>query len=252
MEIFSEDFKKIFLLKFTSELIKHSLKGELLNLQKLIESEEEKIPVPKKEFVIQEKANKQPVREQPLKETPIKNQPEKIDAPFQKSEMTFEKVFSKPKIIPKPIKKSPVMSSLFIPEPKLPPHLEYLKPVPSAGIDIDLFKLNPLIKDPAVRVIEGNVDEKVIVRGTMGTKPTDTILSKEDIDRIINKFSEASKIPTTEGIYRVIVGNLILSAIISEVVGSRFIIRKMSYPTQISKQPSAIMPPVFMPMFSKK
>ena len=91
------------------------------------------------------------------------------------------------------------------------------------------WKLNPLIKDPAVRTIEVNPDEKVIVTGTMGTKPTSIILSKEDIDKIIKKFSETAKIPVYEGIFRVVVGKLILSAIISDVVGSKFIIKKMMY-----------------------
>jgi hypothetical protein len=76
----------------------------------------------------------------------------------------------------------------------------------------------------------------VVVTGTMGTKPTDIILSKEDIDRVINKFSEVSKIPATEGIFRVIVGNLILSAIISGVIGSKFVIKKESYPNVYNNQ----------------
>ena len=118
----------------------------------------------------------------------------------------------------------------------MPSHLEYLKPIPKPGIDIDLFKLNPLIKDPAVRLIEVNPDEKVMVIGTMGTKPTDIILNKEDIDRVINKFSGVSRIPTNEGIYRVIAGNLILSAIISSVIGSKFVIKKMVYPNPSNMQ----------------
>ena len=63
----------------------------------------------------------------------------------------------------------------------------------------------------------------------MGTKKTNIILSREEVDQIIKKFSETTKIPIQEGIFKVVVGKLILSAIISEVIGSKFIIKKMMY-----------------------
>ncbi|GAI79041.1 unnamed protein product, partial [marine sediment metagenome] len=51
-------------------------------------------------------------------------------------------------------------------------------------------KLNPLIQDPLVRVIECNgSEENIVVKGSMGTKPTAIILSKEETDHIIKKFS---------------------------------------------------------------
>jgi len=119
--------------------------------------------------------------------------------------------------------------TLTIPEPKLPPHLQYLKPT-IRDIEIDLEKLNSLIKDPAVKIIECNgPDEHIFVRGSMGVKPTNIVLSKEEITKVIKKFSEISKIPVHEGVYRVVAGRFILSAIISEVVGSKFIIKKMLY-----------------------
>ena len=40
---FSEDFKKIFLLAFAVELIKHSKNKDIANLQRIIELEESKI-----------------------------------------------------------------------------------------------------------------------------------------------------------------------------------------------------------------
>jgi len=124
----------------------------------------------------------------------------------------------------------------------LPPHLGYLKPIPT-NVEIDLGKLNPLIKDSAVRILEVNPEEKVRVTGTMGTRVTGIILTKEEIDGIIEKFAIASKIPVEEGIYRVVVGKLIMAAIISEVIGSRFIIRKIMptinrpYPTMQRPMP---------------
>jgi type IV secretory pathway ATPase VirB11/archaellum biosynthesis ATPase len=118
----------------------------------------------------------------------------------------------------------------------LPPHLQYLRPI-ARDIKIDLEKLNSLIKDPAVKVIKcDGPDEHIFVSGSMGVKPTNTILSREEIDNVIKKFSEISKIPVQEGIYSVVVGRLILSAIISEVVGSKFMIKKMLYTPNFQNQ----------------
>ncbi len=195
----SDDFKKTFLIQFTAELIKNSGKAELRKLQGIIALKE------RKKFFPEEKRVRL-----------------KITAPSEK-------------IPARQIKKiirigETARPSLFIPESKLPEHLRYLKPMPTAGIEIDLGSLNPLIKDRAVRTIEANPDEKVIVTGAMGTKPTSIILNKENIDKIINEFSKTAKIPVEEGIYRVVVGNLILSAIVSEVIGSKFMIKKMPIP----------------------
>jgi hypothetical protein len=204
-----KDFKKFFLLQFTYELIKHSGTGEISELKNILKKEEDKQKEETKE------------RKEKIKEIIEKKEPFLI----LKQKNSLQKRIIKP--LPKIIRTKPLI--LRIPEPKLPSHLEYLKPVPTTGVEIDLWKLNPLIKDPAVRTIEVNPDEKVIVTGTMGTKSTNIILNKEDIDKIINKFSETAKIPINEGIFRVVVGKLILSAIISEVVGSKFIIKKMIY-----------------------
>jgi hypothetical protein len=207
------DFKKFFLLEFTRELINHSSKKDITKLQKIIEKTEER---------------KNPVRQN-------------LFVPNITPEIHVRKMTPVPKIEKLQIKPL-ARHLLFIPEPKLPPHLQYLKPITAtARVDIDLGKLNPLIRDSAVRIIESYPNENVIVIGTMGTKSTSIILSKEEIDDIINKFSEMSKIPANEGIYRVVVGNLILLAIISEVIGSKFIIKKIAPPNFSNKQ---LIPPL--------
>ena len=204
MKKFSKNFKKLFLLHFTRELILHSASGELLQLQNLMKGQIKE----EKEQIIHSIKRNIPEKKEKLKE----------------EDLDFYKIFKriKPKFYAQ-------TKTLTIPEPKLPPHLQYLKPVPR-DIKIDLERLNPLIKDPAIKIIECNgPDEHIFVRGSMGVKPTDTILNKEEINRIIKKFSEISRIPIHEGVYRVIAGRLILSAIISEVIGSKFMIKKMLY-----------------------
>ncbi len=204
MKQFSNNFKKLFLLHFTRELIMHSAGGEFLQLQNL-------------------------VRQQSKGEKDELIRSIKINAPEERAkllekDLNFSKIFRgiKPKL---PMQKR----TLTIPEQTLPPHLQYLKPVPG-NIEIDLEKLNPLIKDPAVKFIECNgPDEHIIVRGEMGTKPTSIVLSKEEINKITKTFSQISRIPTHDGVYRVVVGRLILSSIISDVVGTKFTIKKLFY-----------------------
>jgi len=113
---------------------------------------------------------------------------------------------------------------------KIPLHLEYLKSITPKKEEIDLYKISSLIQNPEVKMVIGNSDEKVSIIDATGTKMTDIFLSKEDIDRIINSFSEKSNTPINEGVYKVNFRNLTLSAVISEVIGSRFVIKKNSLP----------------------
>lgn len=206
----SEDSKKYFLLQFTKELIINSNPIEILET----------------ETVIKEKNLKQKVKET------IK---EKHKPPLQSTAQPIKSLEKKQFQIPrqKPFS-SRTKQVLRIPEYRLPQRLQYLKPIPKSDVEIDLQKLNPLLKDPLVNSIEcPGPDKNIIVRGGMGTKNTNIILTSEEIDSIIKKFSEISKIPIHEGIFKVAVGRLIFSAIISEIISSKFIIKKMTYNPQL-------------------
>lgn len=121
-------------------------------------------------------------------------------------------------------------SMLQISESRLPPTVQYLRPIPMQ-VEVNLKKLSPLIKDPLVKIIECNGSgENIYVIGTMGRKRTGIILSKEEIDEILKIFSENTKIPIEDGMNKIVFGKLVLSAIVSEIVGSKFIIRKMGNP----------------------
>ena len=146
---------------------------------------------------------------------------------FETEKFFPEKEIQRPRQIPtqKPIKKIPILK---ISETRLPPQFAYLSPYATNEVELDLGKLNPLLADSAVNIIESSGPDKgVIVKGRMGTKPTNIILSKQEIDQIIKIFSKKSKIPTGEGAVKIAVGRYILSAIISEEAGSRFIITKL-------------------------
>jgi hypothetical protein len=211
MKQLSNNFKKLFLLQFTRELIFNSDGGQFFKLQALMD---EQVTENQEDLI------------QSIKSNELKGQQE-----LEKKDLNFSQVFKtiKPKINLR-------QKRLTIPEAMLPPHLQYLKPTPQ-NIEIDLEKLNPLIKDPAVKVIECyGADEHIIVRGSMGVKPTNIIMNKEDIDRVIETFSKVAYIPIHEGAYRVVAGRLILSSIISSTIGSKFIIKKMLYTPNFQRQ----------------
>lgn len=116
---------------------------------------------------------------------------------------------------------------LRIPDSILPPTVQHIRPIPTR-VNVDIGKLNPLIRDPLVKTIESNgPDQKLVVSGIMGRKNTNITLSKEEIDEIIEGFSRETKIPADEGIFKAAIGGLIISAIVSDIVGSKFIIKKM-------------------------
>lgn len=121
---------------------------------------------------------------------------------------------------------------LVIPPPNLPSRLQYIRPFPTEQ-QFDLGKLNPFVQDVFVETIECDGPEENIVVTTPARKTTDVKLSKEEIDDILNTFSREAKIPLKEGILRMAVGRLVISAIISEVVGTKFIIKKMKFPPLI-------------------
>jgi hypothetical protein len=118
-------------------------------------------------------------------------------------------------------------AKLIVPETKLPTQFQYLQPTPT-NQEIDLAKLNPLIKDPRVKIIEcSGPEQNIMVTGTMGTQKTGIIMNKEEISDVIERFSKISKIPVHEGVFKVVFGRFIFMAIVSEIIGSRFTLRKM-------------------------
>jgi hypothetical protein len=183
------DFASFFLLEFTKELIRNSQGGAIFELEAIVK---EKLKERKK------KAEKKEYSTERLKKmfSQIKIQPSE-------------------KIIPK---------KLTLPEPKLPLKYGYLKP----SIPLDLGRLNILLGDPSVAVIECNgPGQKIKARTDRGIKITDLILTKEEIDDIIDKFAKAKGLPIREGVFNVSAGELTLSAVVSGVIGSRFLIKRL-------------------------
>lgn len=192
----SEKFKELFLLAFTRELIINSSGEEILEL----ESEE-----------FQEEKEKKKIIKEVVK---------------QASTPTSKKQF---KPLPKPFQVQSLPKRLVIPMQRFPPRLQYIQPTPGP-IQVDLGKLNKMLQDPIVQTIECHGPNKEIVVRAPSARKTNIKLTKEEINKIVENFAEKAKIPSAQGIFRVAVGKLIFSAIISDIVGTKFIIKKIPAP----------------------
>jgi len=98
-----------------------------------------------------------------------------------------------------------------------------------ANNDYPLRKIEPLIQDSAVQTIEcPGAGKNILVKARNKINSTKIILKEAEIKNIINHFSMHAKIPIMGGILKAAVDNIIISAIASEYVGSKFIISKKS------------------------
>ncbi len=90
-------------------------------------------------------------------------------------------------------------------------------------------KINHLLEDPRVRIVEcPGPNKNLLVRKDGLVQRTKEILDENEIDEVINIFSEKTKIPLIGGTFKAALGNIIMTAVRSEFVGSRFIIQKKS------------------------
>ncbi len=252
-------FRKYFLMQFTKELMRATISYKDTMLKSSVEVKtpkiEEPLPMPAMRAyemppppqvpvrtikkIVSQKVHNDMQRVEQLK----KEEEQRYAAPFRpsimKSSTMNEFPMTGPPAAPREeqpfenfFKPNPMQppGALNIPNLPLPPTVQYIHPVPGQR-QVELGKIEPLVRDPLVKTIECNgPNERVVVTGMMGRKNTNIILTKEEIDSIINAFSTVSRIPAQEGFFKVAVGRLILSAIISKIVSSKFIITKMREP----------------------
>jgi len=124
--------------------------------------------------------------------------------------------------------------------PVIPPRIQILtqtRPTPQprpAGLD--LGKLEPLLADASIQSIEcPGPGKNVLVKRYNLINITKVNLNQAEISDIINNFATKAKIPIVGGILKAAVGDMVISAVISEFVGSRFIISKITPYSLIEK-----------------
>jgi hypothetical protein len=100
-----------------------------------------------------------------------------------------------------------------------------------------LGKIEALLKDKSIQAIECTGPGKnILIKRYNKINASGLILPQDEISLIIKEFSKQAKIPIIGGLFKAAVGNLIISAVISDFVGSRFIINKMSPYSMIYKK----------------
>jgi len=145
-----------------------------------------------------------------------------------------------PSVLP-PAKPRPVFHPRVVVPPKRPamPPIQMAPPVAATrvmvpptgvmgtGLTQDYGKITPLLNDPSVSSIEcpGPGKPVTIIRAGM-RQFTKIVLNPLEIKGILDKVSDAAHIPLLEGVFRAAVDNFSINAIISEMIGSRFVIKK--------------------------
>jgi len=228
----SPELRNRVLIEFTKELILNSRTPELIAIEQIL--------IAKRKETSERRILKiQPLQINPAKQILRPQQPRiQVASEWQQSreiktisnpkQENFENIFSPGEFsstTPR-FEIQPILGPVRIPEPIFPERLRYIQPAPN-NIEISLGRLDQIMKDPIVRAIECNGPNTTIVVRNPNQKMTDINLTKEEINEIIKRFSDIARIPLNEGVIRIAAGKYILAAIYSEMIGSKFIIRKM-------------------------
>src|SRR3989339_805872 len=85
-----------------------------------------------------------------------------------------------------------------------------------------------LMSDGSVSSIECPGPGKQLILNKMGiVSPTGVSLTAEEINDIMKEISRRTRIPINQGLFKTAFDNLILTAVVSEFVGTRFLIERM-------------------------
>jgi hypothetical protein len=153
-----------------------------------------------------------PIQPKPIQPKPIIHKPLERQSP---------KRMIKPKIEPKikPVKEVIPAPPQIVNEPTEVPKRE----------EGDYGKIMTFVNDPSVHVIEcsgANKPMKVVKAGQR--QITKASLTEEEIRSLLEQISEEVHIPLLEGVFRAAVSNFTISAIVSPMIGSKFIIKKQT------------------------
>jgi len=258
----SQEKRLLFLKKFTLEVI-FSIIREIQTKRNI---EKEKIkqkilsPIQKSKDIFQtdifqpsrfmKQANQEKAKTLKIKAyqkiKPLENKPKKIIDIKELRKPIFHRAKT-PKSMPVQIKKQKTFLTQKAPQQfqpsqlqpsrqitqELPPEIRALKEIkPEAKPRPEGFalgKIDYLLRDREIQSIECPGPEKnLLIKKYNKTNVTKVSLSQEEITDILYTFAKQARIPVVGGILKAAVGDLVVSAVISEFVGSRFIITKIT------------------------
>ena len=101
----------------------------------------------------------------------------------------------------------------------------------------DYGRITPLLDDPVISLIEcQGVGKPLMIIRAGQRQITRITLTQEGIKEILQEISDMAHIPLLEGVFRAVVDNFSINAIISEIVGSKFVIRKQTPYSLLERQ----------------
>lgn len=103
--------------------------------------------------------------------------------------------------------------------------------VPSGNMEVrgNYGPLDGLIKDPSVSSIECQGEGKPLYVVQSGQKlRTKISLTEEQIMDLLEQIADDAMVPLLEGVFRAAVDNFTINAVISDMIGSRFVIKKQT------------------------
>lgn len=155
-----------------------------------------------------------------------------IEAPVLPPTIVRKKTIIKhPALTPSILKpKTEEITTFASPPPTAPIAAPAIQPLTHREV-VNLARIEQFLVDPAVLSVECTGPSKALLINRGGIiQATALALTANEINNIMNEISERTRIPLVPGIFKAIFGNYMVSAVISEFAGTRFILQKRYYP----------------------
>lgn len=182
--------------------------------------------IPKEEIKAEPILEKQEVKETEP-EIPSIASTENMSAQIDKPETEIKKVPTPPTLPPLP------SAQQLPPLPKFHENIAKIQlpslPPPSENqiFPVRFGKITQILLDPTVFSVEcPGPGKNLIVNKAGQIQAAPLILTKKEIDEVMDEISEKTRIPIVQGLFKAAVQDLIVTAVVSDYVGTRFIIQK--------------------------
>jgi hypothetical protein len=118
----------------------------------------------------------------------------------------------------------------------------------TTGVSI-VDKINAVVSDAAVQSLECKGAGKPLILNKGGFMQTlNFTLTNDDIKLVLQDFASKTRIPLLPGVFKVAYQNLLVTAVVSEFIGNRFLIQKrqpqqpLPLPINAPAQPQRALP----------
>lgn len=105
-----------------------------------------------------------------------------------------------------------------------------VKPAPATPENITaigLEKIDEILKDQSVQTVEcPGPNKQILVYKSGAIQAANFSLTSDEIKNVMKEISEKTRIPMMSGVFKASYGNLLVTAVMSEFVGTRFIVQK--------------------------